>query len=106
LEEGQRREEQVRDVIIAVCSPFFSYVRGCELVVAVVVCLTVVIYCAEVECYGVTLPVLTLQVELLRDRKTLDLESTILKTRRAKQDEFSKKYVVLCAVVFVVATLH
>jgi hypothetical protein len=45
-------------------------------------------------------------VELLRDRKTLDLESTILKTRRAKQDEFSKKYVLLCVVVFVVATLY
>jgi len=31
------------------------------------------------------------QVELLRDRKTLDLESTILRARRVKQDEFTKK---------------
>lgn len=31
------------------------------------------------------------QVELLRDRKTLDLESTILKARKAKMDEFAKK---------------
>ncbi len=35
------------------------------------------------------------QVELLRDRKTLDLESTILRTRKNKQDEFTKKYVFL-----------
>ena len=34
------------------------------------------------------------QVELLRDRKTLDLESTILRTRKNKQDEFTKKYAV------------
>ena len=33
------------------------------------------------------------QVELLRDRKTLDLESTILRARRVKQDEFTKKWV-------------
>jgi hypothetical protein len=31
------------------------------------------------------------QVELLRDRKTLDLESTILKARKVKFDEFAKK---------------
>lgn len=31
------------------------------------------------------------QVELLRDRKTLDLESTILRTRKNKQDNFTKK---------------
>lgn len=31
------------------------------------------------------------QVELLRDRKTLDLESTLLRARRVKQDEFTKK---------------
>lgn len=31
------------------------------------------------------------QVELLRDRKTLDLESTLLRTRKNKQDEFTKK---------------
>jgi hypothetical protein len=33
------------------------------------------------------------QVELMRDRKTLDLESTILKARKTKMDEFAKKYV-------------
>jgi hypothetical protein len=34
LEEGQRREEQVRNVIVTVCSPFFSpRMRGCEVVV-------------------------------------------------------------------------
>ena len=32
------------------------------------------------------------QVELLRDRKTLDLESTILRARKTKLDEFAKKY--------------
>ena len=31
------------------------------------------------------------QVELLRDRKTLDLESTILRARKSKMDEFAKK---------------
>ena len=31
------------------------------------------------------------QVELLRDRKTLDLESTILRARKSRQDELTKR---------------
>ena len=31
------------------------------------------------------------QVELLRDRKTLDLESTLLRERKNKMDAFAKK---------------